>query len=114
MKATIYHNPRCSKSRQTLQLLESKGIELEVIDYTKRPLSKNELKKLAALLDVGPCALLRTNEGIYKEKYKNKELSFEACIEAMVAYPVLMQRPVVVVGTKAVLGRPPENVLRII
>lgn len=106
----IYHNPRCAKSRETLQLIEAKGVEVEVIEYLKAPPSKNELKELLKQLDLSASAIIRKNESIFKENFKGKQLSEEEWIEAMIAHPKLIERPIVVKGNQAVLGRPPENV----
>lgn len=106
----IYHNPRCSKSRQTLELLQQAGKEVEVIPYLQTPLTAEELKVVLQKLQLKPEQLLRKGEKLYKEKYKNQELSDDEWIQAMVQNPVLIERPIVVHGNKAVLGRPPENV----
>ncbi len=111
---TIYHNPRCRKSRETLKILEDQGETIEIIKYLENPPSKQELKQLLELLGIEPMELIRTNEPIWKEKFKGKTMSNEAVIDAMLAHPKLMERPVVVSGTKAVIGRPPEKVLEIL
>ena len=108
----IYHNPRCSKSRQTLALLESEGIKPTIIEYLKIPLDANAIQQLLSLLDMSPRALLRTGEAIYKELgLKDPTLSDEAIIDAMVSHPKLIERPIVVHQGKAAIGRPPEAVL---
>ncbi|WP_417580053.1 arsenate reductase (glutaredoxin) [Nitrincola sp.] len=110
----IYHNPRCSKSRQTLQLLQERGIEPEIREYLKQPLSTDELNKLLKLLDITPRALLRTKEADYQEAgLENQMISDEAIIEAMARYPKLIERPIVVHQGQARIGRPPEQVLEI-
>ena len=106
----IYHNPRCSKSRKTLDIIEKEGVEPEIIKYLEEPPSKKELKELINLLGIKPEELVRKTEKIYREKFNDKELTDEAWIEAMVQYPKLIQRPIVVKGRRAILGRPPENV----
>lgn len=106
----IYHNPSCSKSRQTLQLIKDAGKEVEVIEYLNAPPSFDELKQLINLLGRSPEQLLRKNEAIFKELFKGKSLSDDEWIKAMIDYPKLMERPIVIEGNKAVLGRPPENV----
>ena len=112
---TIYHNPRCSKSRQTLQLLQDNGIEPEVVLYLETPPSSEALVELLQKLGIGARDLLRTGEEAYKElELKNPELSDAQLIDAMVHHPKLIQRPVVVKGDRAVLGRPPENVLELL
>ena len=107
----IYHNPRCSKSRQTLSLIKEKGAEVEIIEYLKVIPSEKELSAIIKLLGIKPEKLLRKGEADYKENFKGKTLSDEEWISAMVQYPKLIERPIVVSGNKAVLGRPPENVL---
>ncbi len=110
----IYHNPRCSKSRQTLQLLQERGIEPEVREYLKQPLSTDELKQLLSLLNIAPRALLRTTEADYQEAgLENQTISDAAIIEAMARYPKLVERPIVVHQGQARIGRPPEQVLEI-
>jgi arsenate reductase len=110
----IIHNPRCSKSRQTLKILTDKGINPEVILYLKDPLTKERLGEIIKMLGINPHDLIRTTEQIYKSEYKGKELSDEQWIEAMVNNPTLIERPIVIEGDKAVLGRPPEKVLELI
>ncbi len=107
----IYHNPRCSKSRQTLALIEAQGTTPDIVLYLDTPPSKTELKKLIKMLGIKPQQLLRKGEAIFKEQFKGKTLSDEEWVEAMVAHPKLIERPIVVQDGKAVLGRPPENVL---
>jgi arsenate reductase len=115
MSVTIYHNPRCTKSRQTLALLEKRGIKPKVIEYLVTPPTEAELKRLLKLLGIAPRALLRTKEEEYKQaKLDRPDITDTEIIHAMTKYPRLMERPIVVVGNKAVLGRPPENVLKII
>lgn len=108
---TIYHNTRCSKSRQTLDLLHQLGQEVEVIEYLKTPPTAAQLKELLQKLDMRPEQLLRKGETLYKENYKDKNLTDEEWFQVMAAHPVLIERPIVVKGDKAILGRPPENVL---
>lgn len=110
----IYHNPRCTKSRETLALLQENGINPEVIEYLKDIPSVAELKVLIGYLGITPIELVRTKEVIWKDKFKGKELSEEAIIQAMVDYPKLIERPIVVKQKKAVLGRPPQNILELI
>lgn len=107
---TIYHNPRCSKSRETLALLEARGLQPLVIEYLKTPPSAPELSALLKKLGMKAEQLLRKGEDIYKEKFAGKTLSEEDAIKAMAAHPVLIERPIVVRGERAVLGRPPERV----
>lgn len=112
---TIYHNPRCSKSRQTLELLQSRNIDPEIILYLETPPSAATLKSLLDKLDIGARQLLRKGEDAYKElNLKDASLSDQQLIAAMVKHPKLIERPIVVNGDKAALGRPPEQVLDII
>lgn len=112
---TIYHNPRCSKSRQTLALLEDNNISPEVVLYLENPLSAAQIKTLLKQLGIEARALLRKGEEAYKTNgLADKDLSDEKLIQAMVEFPKLIERPIVVKGQQAVLGRPPENVLELI
>ncbi|GAA5523766.1 uncharacterized protein YfgD [Microbulbifer aestuariivivens] len=112
---TIYHNPRCSKSRQTLQLLQENGVEPEVVLYLETPPSAEALSGLLQKLGIPARDLLRSGEEAYKTlQLKNPELTEAQLIEAMVAHPKLIERPIVVHGDRAVLGRPPENVLELL
>lgn len=112
---TIYHNPRCTKSRQTLALLEQRGIKPKVIEYLETPPSAMELKHLLKLLGMPARELLRTKEDEYRQgKLDDLSLSDSEIINAMVKHPRLIERPIVVVGNKAAIGRPPENVLKIL
>ncbi|MBL7473432.1 arsenate reductase (glutaredoxin) [Robertkochia sediminum] len=106
----IYHNPRCSKSRQGLQILEASGQEFEVVKYLDNPLSEGDLKTLLGYLNIKPEALIRKNEKIWKEEFKGKDLSDEDLIKAMAEHPKLIERPIVVKDHKAVVGRPPEAI----
>ncbi len=112
---TIYHNPRCSKSRQTLALIEEKGVEPEVVLYLETPPSAENLTELLKKLGISARQLLRKGEDAYKENnLKDDSLDEAQLIEAMVKHPKLIERPIVVKGNKAILGRPPENVLELI
>lgn len=107
----IYHNPRCSKSRQTLAIIEDAGIEPDVVRYLETPPSAAELTELIRKLGIQPRDLLRKGEDVYKENHlENPALDDDALIAAMVKFPKLIERPIVVKGELAVLGRPPENV----
>ncbi|MBI3545948.1 MAG: arsenate reductase (glutaredoxin) [Gammaproteobacteria bacterium] len=115
MSVTIYHNPRCSKSRQTLALLEQRGIKPKIIEYLATPPSAAEIKHLLKLLDLHPRDLLRTKEDEYRQaQLDDPNVSDADIIHAMIKYPRLIERPIVVAGNKAALGRPPENVLKIL
>ena len=110
----IYHNPRCSKSRQTLELLKSKGQDPEIVEYLKTPPSAAELKKVLKKLGMKPEEIIRKGEKLFKEKYKGKEYKNDEWIKILVENPVLIERPIVFTDTAAAMGRPPENVLDLI
>ena len=115
MSVSIYHNPRCSKSRQTLALIEDKNIKPTVIEYLKSPPSKSELKNILNMLKINARDLLRTKEAEYKEHgLNNPELNDDQIIDLMIQYPKLIERPIVVSDNKAAIGRPPEKVLEIL
>jgi len=109
---TIYHNPRCSKSRQTLELLQANGVEPRVVDYLKTPPSAAELTEILAKLGKAPAEILRAKEAA--EAGVSKDLPADALIAAMAANPAVIERPIVVKGDRARLGRPPEQVLEIL
>lgn len=112
---TIYHNPRCSKSRSTLALLEEHGQAPDVVEYLQTPPDAAELKRILDLLGLEPRELMRTKEAEYREQQlDNPDLSRDELIDAMVATPKLIERPIVIRDGKAVIGRPPENVLDIL
>lgn len=119
MTVTIYHNPRCGKSRATLELLRGRGIEPRIVEYLSTPPDAKRLEALLKLLGLAPRELMRKGEAVYKEKgLSDPTLDDAALIDAMVEDPILIERPVVVVkdaaGERAALGRPPENVLEIL
>jgi len=115
MTTTIYHNPRCSKSRQTLQLLKDHEIEPVVIEYLQSPPSAAELEQILTLLDMEPRDLMRKKEAPYKEhNLSDSALTRSELIAAMIENPILIERPIVTTRNKAAVGRPPENVLEII
>ncbi|WP_425405594.1 arsenate reductase (glutaredoxin) [Hwanghaeella sp.] len=114
MTVTIYHNPRCSKSRQTLALLQDKGIEPEIVEYLKTPPSADEIAAILKKLGIEARSLMRTKEAVYKELGLDAVTDEKALIAAMAENPVLIERPVVIKGSKAALGRPPEQVLEIL
>ena len=111
---TIYHNPRCAKSRSALELLRKKGIEPRIVEYLKTPPSAAELRGLLSKLGMKPAALARTGEVEYKAKLKGKTLSDAQWIDALARDPILIERPIVVRGTRAVVGRPPEKILELL
>lgn len=110
----IYHNNRCRKSRETLALIEEKGISPTVIKYLENPPSKEELEEIISLLGIKPYDLIRRGEAVFKENYKGKELTDAEWINAMLEHPKLIERPIVVHNGKAIIGRPPERVLELI
>lgn len=110
----IYHNPRCSKSRETLQLIKDAGINVEIVEYLNTIPTTEELKMILMKLNLSPKDIIRKGESIYKEKFKNSDFNDDEWIKIMIEYPKLIERPIVVKGNKAVLGRPPENVLDLI
>lgn len=110
----IYHNARCSKSRQGLALLQDSNKDFEIIEYLKTPLSEKELTDIIDKLQIKPIELVRKNEAIWKEKYKGKNLSNKQIINAMVENPKLIERPIVVNGDLAVIGRPLDKIVSII
>jgi len=111
---TFYHNPRCSKSRNALKLLEDKGIAPEVVLYLETPPDRATLSAIIAKLGIAPHDLIRTGEDIYKSEYKGRQLDDAGWLEAMLTHPKLIERPIAVRGNRAVIGRPPENVLELI
>jgi arsenate reductase len=115
VSATLYHNPRCSKSRQTLQLLQEKGLEPEVVEYLKTPPDAATLEKILDMLGMQPRELMRTKEDDYKQLgLDDASLSREQLIQAMVEHPKLIERPILVKDGKAAIGRPPEQVLELL
>ena len=111
----IYHNPRCSKSRQTLQLLRDAGIEPTIVEYIKTPLAKDQLRNISQLLGLRPKDFVRKIENDFKNNDLSRFLEDdEKIIEAMLSFPKIIERPIIVSGGKAVIGRPPENVQKLI
>jgi len=110
----IYHNPRCSKSRITLNLLIENDIDPDIFEYLKTPPTNTELKEVIEMLGIKPFELIRKGEAVYKEMFKGKSLTDKQWIEAMVKYPKLIERPIVIDGKRARLGRPPEKVLELL
>ncbi|HEX4888970.1 MAG TPA: arsenate reductase (glutaredoxin) [Alphaproteobacteria bacterium] len=115
MSVTIYHNPRCTKSRQTLALLEARGIKPQVIEYLQTPPSAKQLDAILKMLGMAPRDLMRKQEAPYGEQnLASPEKTRAQLIEAMIASPILIERPIVVSNGKAAIGRPPENILEIL
>jgi arsenate reductase len=113
-KVVIYHNPRCAKSRETLSLLRERDIEPDVIEYLASPPSKDELRAFVRMLGGDPHALVRAKEPEYRKAGLSKSSTADDIVNAIAKYPILMERPLVVCGKKAALGRPPENVVSIL
>ncbi|NNM94412.1 MAG: arsenate reductase (glutaredoxin) [Bacteroidia bacterium] len=113
-KVTLYYNPRCSKCREALCLLEEKGIKPEIIEYLKTPPSEKELKEILHRLGLKPLDLIRTKEPLYAEKYKGHDYSDAEWIRIMCKNPVLIERPIAIEGNKAVVGRPAEKILTLL
>jgi len=115
MRAICYHNPRCGKSRQTLQLLQEQGIDVDIIDYLKTPPTFQQLDDIIQKLGIEPRDLMRTKETAYKTNgLDDKSLDRQALINGMINNPILIERPIVIANGKAVIGRPPEAVLAIL
>ncbi|WP_299777516.1 arsenate reductase (glutaredoxin) [uncultured Formosa sp.] len=111
---TIYHNNRCSKSREALHILEASGKEFTVVKYLENVPTKKELTHIIELLDIMPIDLVRKNESIWKENFRDVNLTDDAIIDAMIQYPKLIERPIVVNGERAVIGRPPQDITNIL
>ncbi|MFN5416624.1 MAG: arsenate reductase (glutaredoxin) [Flavobacteriia bacterium] len=113
-KITIFHNPRCSKSRESLDLLSNSNCEIEIVEYLKDVPSVKDLKAIVKILGLKPQDLIRKSEEEFKVHFQGKTLSDAEWIKAMVKYPKLIERPIVIKGNKAVIGRPPSLVLELI
>jgi arsenate reductase (glutaredoxin) len=111
---TIFHNPRCGKSRAALALLQDRQVELEIVEYLKTPPTKDELRVLLEKLRMKPEQLVRKGEEAYKQKYAGRTLTDEQWLDALAKDPILIERPIVVKGREAVIGRPPENVVALL
>ncbi|MBM3269437.1 MAG: arsenate reductase (glutaredoxin) [Candidatus Sericytochromatia bacterium] len=112
---TLYHNPRCSKSRRALELLEAAGVTPRIVRYLDQPLSVGELDDLLRKLDMEPQALMRTGEDVYAELgLAGRDLSREGAIQVLVDHPILIERPILVAGERAVVARPPERVMELL
>ncbi len=107
----IYHNARCSKSRSACEIVAGQGIEATIVEYLKTPPGKEELRALLQKLGMKPAEIVRRGEDVFKENYAGKTLDDEQWLDALVAHPILIERPIVVRGDKAIIGRPPEKVL---
>ena len=107
---TIWHNPRCSKSRQALALLDGAGVNLEIVKYLENPPTETELEAALKKLQIGPAALVRRGEAVFKTLTLSEKSSDQEWISAMVNNPILIERPVIISDDRAVIGRPPENV----
>ena len=110
MSFTFYHNPRCRKSREALSILEEHTDDIEIVEYLKEPPSEVELKSIIGRLGIGAIELIRKGEDDFKINFKGQDLSEGEWIKAMVKYPKLMERPIILKGDRAIIGRPPENV----
>lgn len=106
----IYHNSRCSKSREGLKVLENSGKKFEVVNYLEDIPTKDELRNVINCLNIKPINLVRKSEAVWKEKFKNSSLTDEELIDAMITYPKLIERPIVINGNSAVIGRPASNI----
>jgi arsenate reductase len=104
----IYHNARCSKSRSACSILEGLGVQAEVVEYLKTPPTREALAALLAMLGKRPLEVIRKGEDVFKEQYAGRDLSDEDWLDALVAHPVLLERPIVVAGGRAIVARPPE------
>lgn len=113
-KVTIYHNPRCGKSRAALAILVEHGAEAVVVEYLKTPPTRNELREILSKLGMKPEQLVRIGEDVYKQKYAGKSMSDDQWLEALEKNPILMERPIIVKGDRAVVGRPPEKVAELL
>jgi len=110
----IYHNPRCGKSRSALALLQEKGVQPRIIEYLKTPPTTEELRAILKKLGMKPEQIVRKGEDVYKQKFSGKMLTDEQWLDALAMNPILIERPIVVKGDKAVIGRPAENVLSLL
>jgi len=110
----LYHNPRCSKSREGLSILRDRNLDFEIVEYLKIPLTKEELSNIIKKLNIAPIDLVRKNERIWKENFKDQKLDNEQVLDALVEHPKLIERPILVNGNLAVVGRPPEQLISII
>ena len=110
----IYHNPRCRKSRETLEIIRNQGYEPEIIEYLKDPPTVSELKNLLDKMNMKPAEIIRKGEDLFRSNFKGKKMSDEEWLNVLVKNPKLIERPIVVSGDRVVLGRPPEKVREIL
>jgi arsenate reductase (glutaredoxin) len=113
-KVTLYYNPRCTKCREALCILEDKGIKTEIKEYLKEPPTEKELKSLLSKLGLKPMNIIRTKEPIFVKKFKGKKYSDAEWIKIMCKNPILIERPIAIEGDKAIVGRPPEKIISIL
>jgi arsenate reductase len=113
-EVVIYHNARCSKSRSACEIVAGKGIEARIVEYLKTPPDREDLRALLKKLGMKASGLVRRSEGVFKENYAGKTLDEEQWLDALLAHPILIERPIVVRGDRAVVGRPPEKVLELL
>ncbi|MCB9246639.1 MAG: arsenate reductase (glutaredoxin) [Flavobacteriales bacterium] len=113
-KVVIWHNPRCSKSRETLKLLQQKGVDFEIFEYLKEPVSESDIEQLLQKLELTPIQLIRTKEDLFQSQYAKMELTDLQLIKLMSDNTKLIERPIVLAKEKAAIGRPPENVLKLL
>ena len=111
---TIYHNPRCKKSRETLQLIKEAEADVEVVDYLKEPLTEDEIYELLSKLNLPVDYLIRKNEELFKQQFKGKNLTEDEWVKVLAENPKLLERPIVVKDDEAILGRPPENARKLL
>ena len=111
---TLYHNPRCSKSRAALALLEEAGAQIDIVRYLETPPDRATLARLVAQLGIRPAELVRRGEDVFKAEYQGRDLDDKAWLDALATHPKLIERPIAVLGERAVIGRPPENVLTLL
>ena len=111
---TIYHNPRCRKSRETLELIKEADADVDVVEYLKKPLTEDEIHNLLAKLNLPVDYLIRKNEELFKTQFKGKDFTEDQWIKVLAENPQLLERPIVVKDDEAILGRPPENVMKLL
>ncbi len=113
-KITIYHNTRCSKSREACSILDNKNVKFETIEYLKTPPSQTKIKELLKMLGSKAEGIVRKSEPLFKEKFAGKKLTEAQWIKALSENPILIERPIIVKGNKAIIGRPPEKILELL